>query len=65
MSERTLRSWIHSGIDPLPAVKIGAKVFVRRKEFDSWLEHHKIKSLENAQIDSIVREVLEEVTVER
>ena len=64
-SERTLRGWIHSPIDPLPAVRIGRKILVRRRDFDSWLERHKIQSLESVQIDNMVREVLEGVTVER
>ena len=62
VSERTLRGWIHSGVDPLPAVKIRGKVLVRRQQFDSWVERHKIQSLEGAQIDSIVKEIVEGVT---
>ena len=65
VSERTLRSWIHAGVDSLPAVKIGGKVLVRRKKFDSLLEPHKIQSLERLKVDSIVEQVLEGVTVER
>ena len=64
VSERTLRSWIHAGVDSLPAVKIGGKVLVRREEFDSWLERHKITPLESVQVDGIVREVLQGVTCE-
>ncbi len=61
VSERTLRGWIHSPVDPLPAAQVGGKILIRRHEFDSWLERHKIQSLEGAQIDSIVKEVVEGV----
>ena len=65
VSERTLRSWIHAGVDPLPAVQIGGKILVRCRDFNAWLERHKIQSLVGAQIDSIVKEVVEGVTVVR
>ncbi len=65
VSERTLRGWIHSPVDPLPAVRIGGKILVRRREFDTWLERHKITPLESLQVDGIVREVLQGVTSER
>jgi excisionase family DNA binding protein len=60
VSERTARSWIHSSGDPLPAVRVGGKVLVRKAEFDSWLERHRIKSA--GEVDAIVREVLQGVT---
>jgi excisionase family DNA binding protein len=62
VSERTLRSWIHSPVDPLPAARVGAKILVRRSEFDGWLQRHKIKPLETVDVNGIVREVLEAVT---
>lgn len=40
VSERTLRSWIRSPRDPLPATRVGGKVLVRRSEFDRFLERH-------------------------
>ncbi len=58
ISERTLRAWIHSPVDPLPAVRIGGKILVRRSEFDAWLERHRIKPLGALDLDRIVREVL-------
>ena len=60
VSERTLRAWIHSPVDPLPAVRVGGKVLVRKSEFDSWLERHRIKPA--GEVDAIVREVLQGVT---
>ena len=64
-SERTLRMWIHSPVEPLPAVRIGGKILVRRADFDAWLQRHKIEPLAIDDVDAIVREVVEGVTVER
>ena len=65
VSERTLRSWIHSLVDPLPAVRIGGKILIRRRVFDAWLERRKIEPLATDDVDAIVREVVEGVTVVR
>lgn len=43
VSERTLRNWIHRAVDPLPAVRVGTKILVRRSTFDQWLENHRVK----------------------
>ena len=56
--ERTIRSWIHSPVDPLPAVKVKGKILVRKSVFDDWLERHAIKPLESIDVDGIVQEVL-------
>lgn len=45
VSDRTLRAWINSQVDPLPAVRIGTKIFIRRSEFDVWMENHRIKQV--------------------
>lgn len=45
ISERTLRSWIHSPVDPLPAVRVKGKIFIRKSVFDEWFERHAIMSL--------------------
>ena len=58
VSEKTLRGWIHSPVDPLPAVRIKGKILVRKSVFDEWLERHLINSLESVDIDGIVRDVL-------
>ena len=62
VSERTLRTWIHSPVDPLPACQVGGKILVRRRDFDTWLERHKIKPFAAEEVDKIVREVVEGVT---
>lgn len=46
VSERTLREWIHRPLDPLPAVRVGAKILVRRCVFDRWLESHQVKPVD-------------------
>lgn len=46
VSERTLRDWIHRADDPLPAVRVGGKILVRRSAFDRWLEAHRVKHID-------------------
>jgi excisionase family DNA binding protein len=46
VSERTIRDWIHRPVDPLPAVRVGSKILVRRSEFDRWLEAHQVKRVD-------------------
>src|SRR5207302_4573553 len=46
VSERTLREWIHRAVDPLPAVRVGSKILVRRSVFDRWLEAHRVKHVD-------------------
>lgn len=55
ISERTLRAWVHKIVDPLPAVRVGGKVLVKRADFDNWLRKHSIK---NADVSAIVEEIL-------
>ena len=65
VSERTVRSWIHSPVDPLPAVRVAGKILVRRSEFDTWLGRHRVKPLEGVDVDGIVRDVLQGLGVGR
>lgn len=58
ISERTLRTWIYSRSDPLPATKVSGKVLVRRVDFDRYLERHRIKPLHSIDLDGIVRDVM-------
>jgi len=58
ISERTLRRWIHSPLDPLPAVRVAGKILVKRSELDAWLMRHRVKSLETADPDGIVKDIL-------
>jgi hypothetical protein len=59
LSERTLRSWIYRPIDALPAVKVCGKVLVRKSDFDTYLQRHRIAPLQSIKIDQIVRDVLQ------
>jgi hypothetical protein len=61
ISERTLRSWIYSPVDPLPAAKVSGKVLVRKSDFDAYLERHQIRPLEELNLDAIVRDVIKGV----
>lgn len=56
VSERTLRAWIHSPVDPLPAAQVGNKILVRRRAFDDYLEKHKVQPA--ASVDRVVEEIL-------
>jgi len=62
ISQRTLRSWIYSATDPLPAAKVCGKVLVRRSDFDAYLQRHRIKPLEQIDIGAIVRSVMKGVS---
>ncbi|MFZ0418740.1 MAG: helix-turn-helix domain-containing protein [Candidatus Sulfotelmatobacter sp.] len=55
VSERTLREWIHRIVEPLPAVRVGCKIPVRRSEFDRWLAAHQVKHID---VGSIVDELV-------
>jgi excisionase family DNA binding protein len=58
VSERTLRAWIHSPMGPLPAVQVGKKLLIRRREFDDWLERHRFKAPSSLDIDAMVDEIV-------
>ena len=59
VSERTLRVWIHRPHNPLPAVRVGVKILVRRSAFDSWLESYQVN---NVDVGYIVDELIAGVT---
>lgn len=61
VSQRTLRSWIYSPIDPLPATKVCGKVLVRKSDFDGYLQRYRIKPLDSLNIDAIVQDVMKGV----
>ncbi len=59
VSERTLREWIHRPINPLPAVRVGTKLLVRRSVFDRWLEGHDLKRVDvSGIVDNLVSELV-------
>ena len=64
-SERTLRGWIHSPVDPLPAARVGGKILICRRDFDSWLRRHRIISAESVDVNAIEKEIVEGAANER
>jgi len=58
LSERTIRSWIYSAVDPLPAAKVCGKVLVRKSDFDAYLQRHRIKRLEEINLDATVQDAI-------
>ncbi len=58
VSERTLRTWIHDGDDPLPAYRVGTKILVRRSEFDRWMERHRLVPASSIDVNGVVDEIL-------
>ena len=46
VSERTLRDWIHRPDNPLPAVRVGTKLLIRRSTLDRWLQAHEVKRVD-------------------
>jgi excisionase family DNA binding protein len=46
VSERTLREWIHRLENPLPAVRVGTKLLVRKSTRDRWLEAHQVRQVD-------------------
>lgn len=58
VSERTLRAWIHRASNPLPAVRVGTKILVRRSVFDQWLEGHKLETID---VSCIVNDIVSDL----
>jgi excisionase family DNA binding protein len=58
VSERTLREWIHRGNNPLPAVRVGTKILVRRSAFDVWLESHRLTPADSIDVMAAVNEIM-------
>jgi excisionase family DNA binding protein len=55
VSERTIRDWIHRPDNPLPAVRVGTKLLIRRSTLDRWLQAHEVKRVD---VDYIVDEMV-------
>ena len=56
LSERTLRTYLSHPLYPLPSFKIGARVLVRRSEYDSWAARFKVQA--SSSITAIVDDVM-------
>ena len=59
VSERTLRTWIHSSTNALPAYQVGKKLLISKSEFDHWIRRHKFTS--SADTNSLVDEILDNI----
>jgi hypothetical protein len=56
-STRTLREWAGLPDNPLPARRIGGKLFVSKSAFDSWMAAHPAGGAErdmSAMVDELV-----------
>jgi hypothetical protein len=56
VSRRTLTEWLYQEENPLPASRIDGKLFVRRSDFDRWMEAHPVEASVN--LGRIVDEVM-------
>ena len=65
VSERTIREWLHRAINPLPAVRVGMKILVRRSTFDAWLEQHPLIPAESLNVNETVNEILADLADKR
>jgi hypothetical protein len=57
--QKTLREWIRSIHDPLPAFQRGNKLYVYRIEYDKWLRKHPVQELRN--IEGVVNDLISEL----
>jgi len=59
VSERTMRQWIHRSTNPLPAVRVGTKILIRRSEFDRWLEQRRLEPVNvGCMVDEMVSDLV-------
>jgi len=56
LSVRTLRAYLTDPTRPLPCYRVGAKILVRRSEFDCWLGHH--RQVGPAELDRVVDSII-------
>lgn len=61
VSERTIREWLHRSLNPLPAVRVGTKILIRRSTFDAWLEKHPLIPANSIDVNEAVNEILAEM----
>jgi excisionase family DNA binding protein len=65
VSERTIREWLHRSLNPLPAVRVGTKILVRRSTFDAWLEKHPLIPADSINVNETVNEILADMVAAR
>jgi excisionase family DNA binding protein len=62
VSQRTLRDWIHRDVNPLPAVRVGTKILIRRSKFDRWLESHRLVPSGSIDVTATVEQIINDLT---
>jgi excisionase family DNA binding protein len=65
ISERTVREWLHRSLNPLPAVRVGTKILIRRSAFDAWLEKHPLIPADSIDVNETVNEILADMAAAR
>ena len=65
VSERTIREWLHRSLHPLPAVRVGTKILVKRSTFDAWLEKHPLIPADSLDVTATVNEILADMAATR
>jgi excisionase family DNA binding protein len=65
VSERSIREWLHRSLNPLPAVRVGTKILVRRSTFDAWLEKHPLIPADSINVNETVNEILADMVAAR
>jgi hypothetical protein len=56
-----LREWVSLPDNPLPAKRVGGKLFVARVDFDSWMAAHP-SVVTTQDVNAIVDEIVSSVT---
>jgi excisionase family DNA binding protein len=61
VSRRTLTEWLLREENPLPAFRVGGKMYVRRVDFDRWMESHPVEGPVNLGkiVDDVMADLLE------
>jgi hypothetical protein len=55
MSIRTLRTYLKDGVHPLPHFKVGAKILVKRSDFDAWITT--FRQVRTSRVDALLSEL--------
>jgi len=59
LSIRTLRNYLSDPADPIPSYRVKRKLLIKKSDFDTWLENHRMKEGEVAsQVDAIIRDLV-------
>lgn len=59
LSARTIRSFVHDPVDPLPAYRVGGKLLFRWMEVESWIERRRV---EPGDVNEIANHLIERMS---